>query len=367
VSLQGSLDTFALPDVLVLLASTKKTGELHVVGHRVNDSGHPPQVEGRLWFNAGRMVGADGTRGTEPADVVFELLRLADGTFSFGSVTPPAGGTPVDVEPVLEEAQARLAEWREIERVVPSMAAWLSLAEDPPGAHISIRGDQWRLVATVGSGCSVDNAVVRLGLGELPGCRAVKEMVEAGLVVLAVDVVDAAAEADAGDSTELVLTDEPAAGEADTAEPSYQWTTTGEDDDSLSWTPSRPSYESVTYETPSYEGLGSFADLVADAAGTPAPEPEPELVDVAPAPALAAAPAAGDAPAVPDWRSELGDVPDLDALVSLPPRARRSTGEAEAAPAVTAESTDDPELDAEDGDEPLNRGLLLKFLSSVRN
>ncbi len=132
MSLQGSLDTFALPDVLVLLASTKKTGELHVVGHRFSDGGHAPQLEGRLWFNAGRMVGADGTRGTEPADVVFELLRLADGTFSFGSVTPPTGGTPVDVEPVLEEAQSRLAEWREIERVVPSMAAWLSLADEPP-------------------------------------------------------------------------------------------------------------------------------------------------------------------------------------------------------------------------------------------
>src|SRR4029077_15999076 len=98
--------------------------------------------------------------------------------------------------------------------------------------------------------------------------------------------------------------------------------------------------EPVTYETPSYEGLGSFADLVADAAGGVEPEP----VEVAPAPAPA--PVVAEAPAaVPDWRSELGDVPDLDALVSLPPRTRRSTGEAEAAPAVAAESTDESELD----------------------
>jgi len=357
VSLQGSLDTFALPDVLVLLASTKKTGELHVVGHRFADAGHPPQVEGRLWFDAGRMVGADGTRGTEPADVVFELLRLADGTFSFGSVTPPTGGTPVDVEPVLEEAQSRLVEWREIERVVPSMAAWLSLAEEPPGAHISIRGDQWRLVATVGSGCSVDNAIVRLGLGELPGCRAVKEMVEAGLMLLA---VDAAVEPQAVDTAELVLVDEQAPAEPDTAEPAYQWsTTTAEDDEVLSWNPSQPSYEPVAYETPSYEGLGSFADLVADAAA-PEPEPEPEPAEPAPA-------AVEPAVTVPDWRSELGDVPDLDALVSLPPRARRSTSDAEALSTVAPEVAEESDIDAEDGDEPLNRGLLLKFLSSVRN
>ncbi len=204
----------------------------------------------------------------------------------------------------------------------------------------------------------MDNAVVRLGLGELPGCRAVKEMVEAGLVLLA---LDAAVEAEAGDSTELNLVDEAVAAEpdtteTDTAEPAYQWSTAAEDDDSLSWTPSRPSYDAVTYETPSYEGLGSFADLVADAAAAP----EPELVEVAPAPVEAPVP-------VPDWRSELGDVPDLDALVSLPPRARRSTGDAEAAPTVTPEAAVESDIDAEDGDEPLNRGLLLKFLSSVRN
>ncbi|HXP33628.1 MAG TPA: hypothetical protein VN820_06390, partial [Acidimicrobiales bacterium] len=143
----------------------------------------------------------------------------------------------------------------------------------------------------------------------------------------------------------------------DSGEPAYQWSaTTADDDESLSWTPARASYEPGGYETPSYEGLGSFADLVADASAAP----EPELVEVATAPA-------DPAPAVPDWRSELGDVPDLDALVSLPPRSRRSTADTDPAPAVTAEAAEESELDAEDGDEPLNRGLLLKFLSSVRN
>ncbi len=34
MSLQGSLDTFALPDVLALLATTRKSGELHIAGSR---------------------------------------------------------------------------------------------------------------------------------------------------------------------------------------------------------------------------------------------------------------------------------------------------------------------------------------------
>ncbi|HXW38793.1 MAG TPA: hypothetical protein VEJ44_03785, partial [Acidimicrobiales bacterium] len=69
------------------------------------------------------------------------------------------------------------------------------------------------------------------------------------------------------------------------------------------------------------------------------------------------------APATPggsaaDWRTELGDLPDLDAIANLAPKRRRP--EAEEATAPVAE-------DAEEGEEPLNRGLLLKFLSSVRN
>jgi hypothetical protein len=61
-----------------------------------------------------------------------------------------------------------------------------------------------------------------------------------------------------------------------------------------------------------------------------------------------------------DWRSELGDMPDLDAIANMAPKRRRPEVEDAAAALPAAE-------DAEEGDEPLNRGLLLKFLSSVRN
>jgi hypothetical protein len=180
VSLQGSLDTFALPDVLVLLASTGKSGELRVAGRR-SATGRGTELEGRLWFDGGRLTAADLG---DPTDAVFELLRLVEGTFSFGFGAAPDPRPAMAVEPVLAEAQARLSEWREIERVVPSLSAWLELAADAPSAHVSIRADQWRLVVAVGGGCTVDAALGRLGLAELPGCRAVKELVEAELLML---------------------------------------------------------------------------------------------------------------------------------------------------------------------------------------
>jgi hypothetical protein len=77
------------------------------------------------------------------------------------------------------------------------------------------------------------------------------------------------------------------------------------------------------------------------------------------------APAASAAPTpVPDWRAELGDLPDLDSIANLPTRRRRpdADGDEVGAPAVLDELAE-----TEEGEEPLNRGLLLKFLSSVRN
>src|SRR3984957_1614685 len=92
-------------------------------------------------------------------DALFELLRLAAGTFSFGPGAAPDPQPPRDVEPLLTEAQARLSGWREVEKAVPSLAAWLELAAEPPAAHVALRCDQWRLGSAVGGGCDVDSGL----------------------------------------------------------------------------------------------------------------------------------------------------------------------------------------------------------------
>src|SRR5579885_1748737 len=114
VALQGTLDTFALPDVLRLLASTKKTGRLVVRGNR---------GDGSLWFQDGAVVASAADRiGPSSADgeVVFELLRFAEGSFTFEADSPaPEPHKPSAVEPLLVDAEHLLAEWAEIEAVVP--------------------------------------------------------------------------------------------------------------------------------------------------------------------------------------------------------------------------------------------------------
>ena len=356
MSLQGSLDTFALPDVLVLLASTKKSGELHVAGSRVAALGHHPDTEGRLWFDAGGLVGHDVGQALEPSDAVFELLRLAQGTFSFLAGTPSGGGPRVEVEGILGEAQARLEEWREIEAVVPSLEAWLQLCPEPPLAHVSMRGEQWRLVVAVGAGSAVGTVLGQLGLTELPGCRAVKELVEAGLVDLIAQAPSALPSfwKDVEPPTTVATFDEPEPA------PEVVFHTPEAADEAP-----EPVYGEPTDHFAGYE-VEAPAEEPAAVWTVPAPAPawtEPEEPAVTPEPADERVPAANGA--VPDWRSELGDLPDLDAIASLPPKRRRADVEPDEAGTVAA-ALEDTEEGAE-GDEQLNRGLLLKFLSSVRN
>ncbi len=397
MSLQGSLDTFALPDVLVLLASTQKSGELHVAGSRSTTLGRHPDTEGRLWFDAGGLVGHDVGRTIEPSDAVFELLRLTQGTFSFLAGTPSGGGPRVEVEGILGEAQARLSEWREIELVVPSLDAWLQLSPEPPMAHVSMRGEQWRLVVAVGAGGPVGGVLGHLGLEELPGCRAVKELVESGLVELSLGAPSAlppfwgepeglphAVLAAPAGELDIVFHDPlPAEPDAD-PEPLYPRGAApfGHDDvdeidpvdeiddldpvrdvhglHTIHGVPDEPtplaSWPSASVEPAAW--------LPAEDIDSAAAAPEPAAAGRASAPAVAPAASAAPAP-VPDWRAELGDMPDLDAIANMPTKRRR--GDLDGDEPAPAGSLLDDTVQTDEDEEPLNRGLLLKFLSSVRN
>jgi hypothetical protein len=181
MALLGTLAEFQVDDILVLLASTKKTGVLAV---------DAPRRSGRVWVDAGHVVGADmaaaGDGTAEAADVVFELLRLTDGKFSFEAGGAPAElVAPLDVHEVLAQARSRLAEWKDIERVVPSMASIVRLDPDAGGELVlHIGADDWRVVAAVGAGGPVRQVGERLGLSEFEACKAVKAVVDSKLAVI---------------------------------------------------------------------------------------------------------------------------------------------------------------------------------------
>lgn len=177
VALSGTLETFSLPDVLRLLSSTKKTGLLALDGDR---------GRGRIWVRDGDIVAADADRAVneQMEGVAFELLRFVDATFQFDSgAEAPAEGDAREVDAVLAEAESRLAEWREIEAVVPSLDVWVRMVSDI-GSDRTVSPAQWRMLAQVGTGTSGHQLADRLAHGEYDVCRQLRDLVQDGLVEL---------------------------------------------------------------------------------------------------------------------------------------------------------------------------------------
>jgi hypothetical protein len=355
VSLQGSLETFALPDVLVLLSSTKKDGELRVVGGR---------VDGKIWLEKGQIVHANvGGRETSFVDAIFELLRLDAGTFNFDADSAPAHRSePEMIDLVLADAQVRLGEWNDIARVVPNLDAVVDMAAEAPADEVKVTRDQWQLLRRVAGGRSVLELMEALGRTEFDTCKTVKELVDARLASIDVDAkprAKASAPAPAVEEAPAAKAAKPAAVESEA------------DRDAE---PVRPSSVKANPK------LDPSERAAAPAASAKADEPEPAKDELDALAELASrtprkvrtttnGQAEGAAPARPAANKSQVSPPVEEAKALVAQLAALSgDDEEEVAAKVTEHLASGGELpDVTDGDEPINRGLLLKFLSSVRN
>jgi hypothetical protein len=182
VSLKGSLETLALPEVLQLLADTSKTGELYVTGE-----GGPLR---RLWFRDGAIAAFDVEGSYEPNDAIFEMLGVSRGEFSFQteSAVPESARTPGserhDVRAELGKAQAKMSEWVDILAVVPSLEHRVRLSPGAPADHVSLDRSQWEILVAIGDGRTVSEVLYARNLGRFDGCKALKGLLESRLICI---------------------------------------------------------------------------------------------------------------------------------------------------------------------------------------
>ena len=181
MALQGNLGTFALPEVLRLLASTRKSGCLHVEGDR---------GRGSVWFDEGSVAAATAGRAVNavPVDeVLFELLRYRRGSFRFSlDEQPPLETVQVlDLESTLLRALQLLDEWRALEAVVPSLSHRVELVPELTVGHVTVDAGRWLMLAAIADGTSVGKLAETLGMGEIDVSRAVRDLVDMGVVQVA--------------------------------------------------------------------------------------------------------------------------------------------------------------------------------------
>ncbi len=381
VALQGTLDTFALPDVLRLLAATKKTGRLCLTGPRGTGS---VQVGGG---GIGAIEAPHAAHATQPVEVLFELLRFDEGSFTFDAdAEPDAAEASGDLEALLAGAEALLVEWREIESVVPSLDAWVTLRRALVTPKVSIERSHWQTVVAVGSGATVRAMSDDLCLSELPISRAVRDLAELGLIDIepaapaepepakaprrTPQPVEVPAIAEDATAKATAPTDDAPSEPEPEPEPDAASDAAPDADAPLPTArPLRARRPKSTPPPPTSSEPETFVPLELPGQGRPASydpietEVEPTADALADVDELAAA-FPGLANRVADGTAEDDEL--ARQLATLSPRAAEAVRAA--AEATTDEARDAAlaEVDEDEG-QPINRGLLLKFLSSVKS
>jgi hypothetical protein len=370
VALQGTIDTFELTEVLRLLDAGGKTGVLRLDGSRGS---------GRLWVDEGKVTGVQvdqAPRAEGYAEALFEMLRFEDGSFTFSAGDQAdEPGEPTEIEGIIADAETQLAEWREIERVVPTTRAGIRLRRELSRADVVLDKQRWRLVAAIGGGVTVATLGDAMDMGELPISRAVKELIELGVVDLDDAPVDEApypavarthGAADV-DVAGVVIGTEPVLSSADPAARAQL----DEFAAGFGLTDSLPYDESgidapIDVDPLTDDGGPVLADFgIEGPSGLSVLEDLPFATDAvgngtAPIP---------DAPA-PDPSSMLGASNDAAEvarqLSNLSPAAARAV-------AAAAKATTEEEREAalasvvQEGEPPIDRELLLRFLASVKS
>jgi hypothetical protein len=212
-TLRGNLDTFEFRDIVRLVAASRKAGALRVFG----------ALTGRIFFVDGAVVYAttraeDGSvndlrgrrtdvtfgerRSPEPPlalpdllrhqiiDVLVRLMERPGGEFVFdeGVTTTalPAGRSLLSFEAneVLEQANDRIAEWREVRAIVPDPKTKYHLARElpPDNFEITLDSRSWAFLAAISDGVSVDTLTERFRIFELAATRKLAEFVRRGLI-----------------------------------------------------------------------------------------------------------------------------------------------------------------------------------------
>jgi hypothetical protein len=197
--LNGSLESFALADVLRFVAGSGATGRVEV---------EREEVTGELMMDRGRFVAArladDEAPSTadETLDVAVLLFDGTAGTFAVVDEDWTGGPLNLDADELVVAVEKRREEWAEVVSVLGSLDDPLTLMADLPDGmeSITISAKQWRLLSLVDGVRSVQD-IARDGaasvysaaaaLAELAG----KGMLGRGLGPAGDDADDAADEA----------------------------------------------------------------------------------------------------------------------------------------------------------------------------
>ena len=180
--MQGTLDDFALPDIIQLISLSKKTGAVHIQGGEESGSG-------RIYFNMGKVVSAQLDE-LPTLEAFFSFFTFSSGTFQFvdNEAPPPGELITRSNELLIMEGIGRAEEWTRLRARIPSRDSSLELVADPAAQSrdINLKPEEWRVLTLVGSPGRDTLRTIRqrTGFTELQTARILYPLIGVGLLAV---------------------------------------------------------------------------------------------------------------------------------------------------------------------------------------
>ncbi len=220
VSLSGNLSFVSLDEVLRLLIRSRQRGAVEVRGRSItgrvfvagdgvdlattlDDGDLREHLKRSGLLDESRFKSVEGGQATladiaNDVDALGALMRemAVESLYQLlgrgevfqvyeAQTTVYAAPEPFELEALLADAHRREAEWAEVTRVIPDMAATVRFASDLGSRdRVEIPRDGWRVLTQVESGSSVREMAQRLGTTEFWTARVAADLVEDELLVV---------------------------------------------------------------------------------------------------------------------------------------------------------------------------------------
>jgi hypothetical protein len=188
VGLQGTLDTFSLPEILLLVEHARQTGALTVTG---------PEGHGALYVTAGRFSAGEAADYSGPVedrhaldvrliDVCFHLFRFEAGSFEFvvNEAPPWKAERATDIGPIVDTVVQIVRAWPAVEAVLPSFDVRPELAPDLPEESLTLSRTAFKIFTMIDGRRTVRQLAREAGHSVVEVGPVLRDLIEHGAVTL---------------------------------------------------------------------------------------------------------------------------------------------------------------------------------------
>ena len=178
MSLQGTLSTLGITELLEFLAGRSSSGQLDVT----TGSGSTSYLLVNGSIGAAEFHFTRGT-GTDPAEGTYYVLSELDGHFYFEEQDVSGVAEGDDVDTLLGNTAEVAERWHEVEVVIPTISHVL-IRNNELDSSVTIEPEWWKTLEILGAGQSTSQISQLLNLGILDAATQALGMVNAGLLLV---------------------------------------------------------------------------------------------------------------------------------------------------------------------------------------